>query len=67
MTLTREGTQVRLVVADAGSGFDPEQAHGEGVGLASMGERARLLGGRLEIESAPGSGTRIEVVLPLGS
>jgi signal transduction histidine kinase len=31
-----------------------------------MIERARLLGGRLQIESEPGKGTRIRVVVPLG-
>jgi signal transduction histidine kinase len=37
------------------------------MGLLGMDERAQRLGGRLEIESAPGSGTRICVHLPLDS
>lgn len=65
VTLTRDGGQAHLVVVDSGSGFDPAAARGAGVGLVSMEERARLLGGRLEVASAPGSGTRIELTLPL--
>lgn len=65
VTLERRGDRVRLVVADPGLGFDPAAARSGGLGLVSMEERARLLGGRLEIESARGSGTRVEVTLPL--
>ena len=36
-----------------------------GLGIRSMGERARLLGGRFEIHSEPGKGTRIDVSVPL--
>ena len=60
----RDGEQVRLRVEDDGAGFDPTAvvrgAQG-GFGLASMRERAEELGGRLEIDAAPGRGTRIEV------
>jgi signal transduction histidine kinase len=54
---------VHLAVRDDGQGFDP---HGkaDGFGLHSMGERAELLGGTLEIDSAPGRGTQITVDLP---
>ncbi len=59
---------VRLTVADDGSGFDPEAARrAGGLGLASVEERARLLGGRCRIASAPGAGTAIEVSVPLHS
>jgi signal transduction histidine kinase len=40
-------------------------AGGKGIGLATLGERARLLGGNLAINSEPGKGTKIEMVLPL--
>jgi tetratricopeptide (TPR) repeat protein len=57
---------VRLTVADDGAGFDPEAARrAGGLGLASVEERARLLGGRCRIASAPGAGTTIEVSVPL--
>jgi signal transduction histidine kinase len=66
LTLTWEDGEVRLVVADSGVGFEPaRRRNGAGLGLASMEERARLLGGRLEIRSTPGTGTEIEAVLPL--
>lgn len=55
-----------LTVADDGRGFDPEAARRSGgVGLVSLEERARLLGGRCRIASAPGEGTRVEVAVPL--
>ena len=56
--------QVQLEVTDNGRGFDPHQVAGKGgIGLATMRERAERLGGRLEIETAPGAGTRIRVTL----
>lgn len=49
-----------IEVADAGSGFDPETVLGrETSGLTGMRERATLAGGRMKIESCPGSGTRL--------
>lgn len=56
-----------LRVADDGSGFDPAETRGEGFGLQSMRERLETLGGRVEVESAPGKGTRITCVCPLES
>ena len=64
-----EGRQgaLTLTVEDAGAGFDPGGAHGRaGMGLASMAERARLIGSELEIDSAPGRGTRVRVRVGLG-
>jgi two-component system, NarL family, sensor kinase len=59
----------RLTIRDRGAGFDADAAPparvGEGLGLIGMRERARLLGGVLRVQSAPGTGTRIEVVVPL--
>ena len=55
---------VRLTVRDDGRGFDP-QAKADGFGLAIMRERAELLGGRLEVSSAPGQGTQIVLDLPV--
>jgi NarL family two-component system sensor histidine kinase LiaS len=56
---------LNLRVADDGRGFDPAQDPGEGFGLQSMRERLMRLGGRVEVESAPGEGTRITCVCPL--
>jgi signal transduction histidine kinase len=59
--LEESGRGLRLSVADDGVGFDPEEPglRARRLGLTSMEERARALGGRLEITSAPGRGTRI--------
>ncbi|HEY0606994.1 MAG TPA: GAF domain-containing sensor histidine kinase [Herpetosiphonaceae bacterium] len=59
----------RIWVRDNGSGFALDAAPTNGVasngfGLIGLRERARLLGGALTIESAPGAGTRIAVTLP---
>jgi signal transduction histidine kinase len=53
--------RVLLEVSDDGSGFDPDRAglRSKHLGLTSMEERARELGGRLEIVSAPGAGTKV--------
>lgn len=60
-----EGSLV-VEVSDKGPGFDAKQKPGEGhLGLAGMRERAELLGGGFELESAPGVGTRVRVSLPL--
>jgi signal transduction histidine kinase len=58
---------VRAVVEDDGRGFEPgeEAPRVGGAGLASMKERASLLGGAISLESAPGEGTRVEILLPL--
>ncbi len=61
---------ISLRVADNGHGFDPDSAaglaidDGRGFGLASMQERARVAGGRVEIRSNPGIGTEIVAVVP---
>ncbi|BBM73744.1 sensor histidine kinase [Rhodothermus marinus] len=59
--------ELLLIVEDQGVGFDPEQAFatGRSMGLAAMRERIELLGGRLEITSQPGQGTRLKALLPL--
>jgi two-component system, NarL family, sensor kinase len=66
VTLRTTARAARLAVVDDGSGFDPQAARRKGgVGLASLEERTQLLGGRCRIASAPGSGTQIEVTVPL--
>jgi signal transduction histidine kinase len=53
-----------LEVDDDGRGFDPARATGAGQGLRNLRERAERLGGRAQIDSTPGQGTRVRVVLP---
>jgi signal transduction histidine kinase len=68
--MSREARRwLRITVEDAGKGFDPcalfiERASGERFGLASIRARLALLGARMELESAPGVGTRIDILAP---
>ena len=65
VVLTRETDHVHLDVRDYGVGLgDPAAA--SGLGLLSMRERARLLGGSCVVERAAGGGTRVHAQLPLG-
>lgn len=54
-----------LRVFDDGRGFDLNQARGQGLGLLSMRERIELLGGRFNVVTEPGLGTRVYAVIPL--
>ncbi|HVF09332.1 MAG TPA: PAS domain S-box protein [Abditibacteriaceae bacterium] len=60
-------SQLRLEVQDWGRGFEADhQEIGPGhVGLHSMVERAQLLGGTFELQSTPGSGTRVHATFPV--
>jgi two-component system sensor histidine kinase UhpB len=71
--LARQDGRLSICVEDDGRGFDlralehtrrPE-TDGRGLGLFGMEERAHLLGGRFQIESQPGHGTRVQVMVPL--
>lgn len=57
-------TEVRAAVHDDGVGFEPAAVGETSSGLCSMRERAELLGGSLAIDTAPGQGTRIDLVIP---
>ncbi|HMB53363.1 MAG TPA: sensor histidine kinase [Thermoanaerobaculia bacterium] len=62
--------QVLLTVADSGTGFDPDAtlaASTQGVGLRGLRDRVQLFGGTCRVVSAPGAGTRVELVLPRSS
>ena len=60
----REG-RIKVVVEDWGIGFDPKDVKETRFGLRGVRERARLLGGQVTIDSAPGLGTCVTVELPL--
>ena len=63
--LTREQGRVRMRIEDDGTGFDPNGVPPGRFGLLGMSERARLLGGSLRVESAPGEGTVVQVDVPV--
>jgi len=70
VSLRRIDDFARLTVSDQGTGFDPghfARAAGtdKGFGLFSVRERLELFGGKMEIDSAPGKGSRVFLSLPL--
>ncbi|HJQ29043.1 MAG TPA: PAS domain S-box protein, partial [Rubrobacter sp.] len=65
LRLEHENGSVALEVSDDGSGFDPSGSFPGHLGLRSMRERATQIGGTLEIQSAPGEGTRVMIRIPL--
>lgn len=70
VALGTAGDALTMSVTDDGVGFNPDSLDNRPqarltLGLLSMTERARLLGGELTIDSAPGKGTRIAARLPL--
>ncbi len=70
LTLTQEPASLRLIVEDNGQGFEPDRrespsADQPGFGLRQMAERARMMGGRFDLQSQPGHGTRVAVEVPL--
>jgi signal transduction histidine kinase len=65
ITLSYMPDALALDVADDGKGFDAAQLDRRGFGLTSMRERAEELSGELTIESEPGKGTKIAVLIPI--
>jgi PAS domain S-box-containing protein len=67
LIIERRRAEVIAIIEDNGRGFDlaAAEAAPRRFGLKSMAERAALAGGRLDIETAPGSGTTIYIHIPL--
>lgn len=70
--LERRDHSLALIIEDDGHGFDTDEVSarrqtGRGLGLIGMSERAALIGGTVEIESSPGSGTTVFVRVPLSN
>ncbi len=64
--LERDIHEVQLRIEDDGTGFDSLKAGSKkGLGLKNITERVRMLGGKFNIISSPGQGTRIEVTIPI--
>ena len=66
VSLERREALVVMRMADDGCGFDGAAIRSSGLGLVSLGERVRLLGGTLEVETAKAAGTTVTVSLPAG-
>jgi signal transduction histidine kinase len=56
-----------IVVSDDGRGFRPDEAASVGNGLENMDRRMREIGGEVRLQSEPGKGTTVTLLLPLGS
>lgn len=65
VTVTLDPAALRAVVADDGAGFESRATTGASLGLRGMAERAMLVGGSLDIESAPGRGTTVSLEVPV--
>jgi signal transduction histidine kinase len=57
--------EIYLLLKDDGKGFEEKSLVGAGMGLRSMRERAKLLGGNVDIHSEPNEGTAVEAHIPL--
>jgi signal transduction histidine kinase len=66
VSFIRSGEQIELTITDDGRGFDLEHVrqHSSGLGLVSLEERARMIGGALQIVTRPGQGTVVRVQCP---
>lgn len=62
--LQSDANGVELRVSDNGKGMDPSTARGVGLGLLGMEERAREMGAEFSLNSEPGRGTAIEILIP---
>jgi signal transduction histidine kinase len=66
--LERRGHQIVMSIADGGRGFDSDQPvrrdDKSGWGLMIMQERARSIAADLRVDSTPGAGTRVELLVP---
>jgi signal transduction histidine kinase len=65
VTIERRDDGLSFTVADDGVGFDPAGPAGRGHGFVNMGDRVGAIGGTLEVDSAPGRGTRVLGVVPI--
>ena len=63
--LTATDSGIQLSVSDDGVGFNVDKIDRRRYGLRGMRERAKLLGGEIDITSSPGNGTDVKVSLPL--
>jgi two-component system, NarL family, sensor kinase len=69
VSLKGRNGKLALEIRDNGKGFDAaaamDRSAGDGIGLMGMHERAEHLNGSIELRSAPGQGTVVEVLIPL--
>lgn len=66
ISMVLAGDRLRIEVVDDGRGFDPAVVRGA-TGLVGLRDRIAAVGGTLEVDSAPGTGTRLTAVVPAGA
>ena len=64
VSIVESGEQITIFIEDDGAGFSTADGLGDRFGLHGMRERVQISSGTLDIDSAPGKGTRVEVHLP---
>jgi signal transduction histidine kinase/ligand-binding sensor domain-containing protein len=62
--IRREGAIIEVTISDNGRGFDTDAPARRGLGLTSIAERVRILGGLHTLVSAPGKGTTLSIRIP---
>jgi len=62
--LAPDNDGIEMRVSDDGIGFTPSEEAGTGLGLRSIDERVRLMGGVVSVDSSPGCGTHVAVYIP---
>jgi signal transduction histidine kinase len=65
ITVRRDPSHIRVSIQDNGAGFDAQRE--KGMGILGMEERVRSVGGAFRIDSEPGSGTVVGILVPLNS
>jgi signal transduction histidine kinase len=67
LLISRSPREVEVLIEDDGQGFNPagDAARRPGFGLTGLAERARILGGTLSVDSAPGRGTVLKLRIPV--
>ena len=63
VVLVRENRELMLTIADDGHGFDPATVNGTHYGLRGLRERAEMVGGTLEVDSEPQTGTTVRLMI----
>ena len=68
VVLRQTRTEIQGSLRDDGIGFDPNKTRNDqGLGLLSMKERVKRLGGKLEVQSSPGKGAKVSFILPIAA
>jgi signal transduction histidine kinase len=65
IVIAQRGSGISVVVEDDGRGFDADEVREDALGVVGMRERVALVGGTLEVESAPGAGTTVAAYVPV--